>query len=69
MPVKELPAWDNDRTWIDRWRKAGPALVERLPVLEAWLAAAPPQPLPRRFAAVELARIARQHGIVVEIEP
>ena len=42
---------------------------DREPVLRAWLAAAPPQPLPRRLAAVELARIARNHGITVEIAP
>jgi hypothetical protein len=47
---------------------AGPTLAERKPVLEAWLAAAPPPPLPRRLAALELARIARNHAIMVEIE-
>jgi hypothetical protein len=37
-------------------------------VLRAWLAAVPPGPLPRRLAALELRRIAAQHGIEVEIE-
>ena len=35
--------------------------------LRAWLAATPPQPLPR-YLAVELARIARNHGLTVEVE-
>jgi hypothetical protein len=47
--------------------KAGPTLAERRPVLEAWLTAAPEPPLPRRLAALELARIARNHGIEVEV--
>jgi hypothetical protein len=46
-----------------------PTLAERKPVLEAWLAAAPPQPLPRRLAALELARIARNYRINVEVGP
>jgi hypothetical protein len=51
------------------WRDAGPTLAERKPVLLAWLAAAPPQPLPRRLAAVELRRIAANYRLVLEIEP
>jgi hypothetical protein len=62
------PPWTDDRTWIRLWRDAGPTLAERLPVLEAWLATAPPPPLPRRLAALELARIARNHGITVTVE-
>jgi hypothetical protein len=68
-PAPVLPSWDDDRAWIARWQQAGPTLAERLPVLEAWLALAPPQPLPRQLAALELARIARQHGIAVEVAP
>jgi hypothetical protein len=45
-----------------------PTLADREPVLRAWLAAAPPQPLPRCLAVVELAHIARHHGIVAEVE-
>jgi hypothetical protein len=70
-PVQDLadhPPWTDDREWIRRWCMAGPTLSDREPVLLAWLATAPPQPLPRRLAAVELARIARQHGIAVEVE-
>jgi hypothetical protein len=63
------PPWIDDRAWIARWRDAGPTLAERKPVLEAWLATAPPQPLPRWLAALELARIARNHGIKVEVTP
>jgi hypothetical protein len=63
------PPWTDDREWIDRWRKAGLTLSDREPVLRAWLAAAPPPPLPRCLAGVELARIARNHAITVEIEP
>jgi hypothetical protein len=62
------PPWTDDREWIWRRRIAGPTLLDREPVLRAWLAATPPQPLPRCLAAVELARIAREHGITVEIE-
>jgi hypothetical protein len=36
-------------------------------VLQAWIAAAPPGPLPRCLAALELRRIAAQHGIEIEI--
>jgi hypothetical protein len=61
------PPWTDDRAWLSRWIGAGPTLTERLPVLEAWLTVAPPPPLPRRLAAVELARIARNHGIMVEV--
>jgi hypothetical protein len=71
-PVQEPadhPPWTDDREWIRRWRTAGPTLTEREPVLRAWIAAAPPQPLPRCYAAVELVRIARNHGITVEIAP
>ena len=64
---ESAPPWDDDREWIARWRTAGPTLAEREPVLRAWLAAAPPQPLPRGLPAVELARIARNHGITVEV--
>jgi hypothetical protein len=60
-------AWDNDRAWLDLWRAAGP-LADRRPVVEAWIAAAPAQPLPRTLAAVELARIAREHDLVIEID-
>jgi hypothetical protein len=62
-----LPDWTDDRAWVRSWRDAGPTLAERKSVLEAWLAAAPPQPLPRRLAAIELRRIAAQHGLVVEV--
>jgi hypothetical protein len=62
----DLP-WTDDRGWIIAWRDAGPTLAEREPVLLAWLAAAPQPPLPRRLAAVELRRIAAQHGITVEM--
>ena len=62
-------AVDDDREWLRLWRTAGPALTDRLPVVRAWIAAAPPQPLPRRLAAVELRRIARQHGLMVELAP
>jgi hypothetical protein len=64
--LPDVPPWTDDRVWIDRWRKAG-ALADRRPVLEAWLAAAPPQPLPRCLASVELARLAREHGVEVEL--
>jgi hypothetical protein len=63
------PPWDDDREWIYRWRTAGPTLADREHVVRAWLAAAPPEPLPRGLPAVELARIARNHGIVVEVAP
>jgi hypothetical protein len=66
-PEAPLPDWRDDREWIWRWGRAGPALIDRLPVLEAWIASAPPQPLPRCLAALELARIAREHGITVEV--
>jgi hypothetical protein len=45
-----------------------PTLADREPVLLVWLATAPPPPLPRRFAALELVWIAREHGITVEVE-
>jgi hypothetical protein len=61
------PPWTNDRKWIRLWRTAGPALADRKPVVRAWLAMAPSQPLPRTLAAIELARIAAQHGLVVEV--
>jgi hypothetical protein len=70
-PVQEPedhPPWTNDREWIRLWCMAGPTLADREPVLRAWLASAPPPPLPWRWAAVELARIARNHGIEVEVE-
>jgi hypothetical protein len=51
------------------WRDAGPTLVERRPVLLAWVAAAPPPPLPHRLAALELARVARNYRINVEVAP
>jgi hypothetical protein len=63
----DAPPWNDDRGWIDRWRKAG-ALADREPVVRAWIAAAPPQPPPRHLAAVELRRIAAQHGIAVELQ-
>jgi hypothetical protein len=63
------PPWTDDRAWIACWRDAGPTLAERLPVLLAWLAAAPLPPLPRQLAAVELARIARNYRINVEVGP
>jgi hypothetical protein len=69
VPAEDHPPWTDDRAWIARWRQVGPTLPEREPVVRAWLAAAPPQPLSRRLAAIELARIAREHGIVVEVEP
>jgi hypothetical protein len=69
VETSPAPPWDDDRAWIARWRDAGPTLAERKPVLEAWLAAAPLPPLPRRLAAVELARIARNQGIAVEVGP
>jgi hypothetical protein len=68
VQAAEHPPWTADRAWLDLWRKAGP-LAEREPMLRAWLAVAPPQPLPRRLAAVELARIAREHGIEVKLQP
>jgi hypothetical protein len=48
---------------LDFTSKRGPILPKRKPVLEVWLAAAPKQPLPRRLAAVELVRIAREHRL------
>jgi hypothetical protein len=48
--------------------KAGATVAEREPVVRAWIASAPPGPLPRGLPAVELARIARNHGIEVEVE-
>jgi ferredoxin len=66
-PTAAPPPWDGDRAWIARWCRPGPTLADREPVLRAWLTAAPPQPLPRCLAAVELARIARQHGITAEV--
>ena len=48
---------------------AGPTLADREPVLRAWLATAAPQPLPRRLAALELARLGQGHALVVEVEP
>jgi hypothetical protein len=68
-PAASLPPWHDDREWIACWCAAGATLAERKPVLEAWLAAAPPPPLPRRLHALELARIARNYGIVLEVEP
>jgi hypothetical protein len=53
---------------LDVGNEPRPSLPERKPVVRVWLAAAPPQPLPRRLATVELARIAREHGITVEVE-
>jgi hypothetical protein len=68
LPTAAPPPWNNDRAWIDLWRRAGLTLPERKPALEAWLASAPSQPLPRCLAALELARIARQHGVTVELQ-
>jgi hypothetical protein len=62
-------AWNDDREWIRRWREAGPTLPDRLPVARAWITAAPSPPLPRCLAAVELRRIAAQHGGAVKIAP
>jgi hypothetical protein len=66
---RAAPDWTDDRAWIALWRDAGSTLAGRKPVLEAWFATAPPPPLPRRLAAVELRRIAQQHGIEVEVAP
>jgi hypothetical protein len=68
-PTAPPPPWTDDPAWIRQWWTAGATLTNREPVLRAWLAAAPSQPLPRCLAAVELARIARNHGLVVEVEP
>jgi hypothetical protein len=67
LPGDPLPAWDDDREWLRLWRTAGPALTDRERVARAWIAAAPPQPLPRTLAAVELCRIAARHRISVEV--
>jgi hypothetical protein len=67
-PDQASPPWDDDRAWIARWRDAGSSLAEREPELRAWLAVAPARPLPRGLPAVELARIARGHGVRVEVE-
>lgn len=64
----DQPPWDDDREWISRWQKAGPTLAEREPVVRAWIASTPPGPLPRGLPATELARIARNHGIELEVE-
>jgi hypothetical protein len=56
-PGAPPPDWSDDRECLRLWRTAGPALTDRLPVAEAWVAAAPPQPLPRCLAAVELRRV------------
>jgi hypothetical protein len=45
-----------------------PTLADRELVLEAWLAVAPPQLLPRCLEAIEPARVAAQYGIRVEVE-
>jgi len=42
-------------------------LPDRLPVLEAWVATAPPQPLPQCLASIELRRTVAQHGITVDL--
>lgn len=61
------PPWRDDRAWIALWRDAGLPLAKREPIVRAWLAAAPPEPLPPGLASVELRRIARNHGIVVKV--
>jgi hypothetical protein len=43
---------------------AGPA-ADRLPIAKAWITATLQQPLPRTLAAVERARVARQHRVIV----
>jgi hypothetical protein len=68
-PSEEEPlSWLDDKGWLCRWMNAGATLPAREPVIRAWLATAPAEPLPRCLAAVELRRIAAQHGITVEIE-
>jgi hypothetical protein len=67
LPGAPCPPWDDDREWIRLWRTAGPALTDRRPVVEAWIAVAPEQPLPRTLAAVELKRIAAQHAVEIEV--
>jgi hypothetical protein len=67
VPAEDHPPWTDDRAWIARWRQAGPALPEREPVVRAWLAAAPSPPLPRTLAALELRRLAREHGLSVAV--
>lgn len=37
-------------------------------MVRAWIASTPPGPLPRGLPATELARIARNHGIELEVE-
>jgi hypothetical protein len=66
-PGAPRPPWTDDRAWIRRWRTAGPTLADREPVARAWIASAPPQPLARCLAAIELRRIAAQHGIAVKV--
>jgi hypothetical protein len=68
-PTPLDPPWTDAREWISRWMKGGPTLPAREPVIRAWIAAAPPQPLPRRLASIELRRIAAQHAITVEVAP
>jgi hypothetical protein len=67
FPGALRPPWDNDREWIRLWRIAGPTLATREPIVRAWIGAAPEQPLPRCLAALELARVARQHGLTIEV--
>jgi hypothetical protein len=69
VQAADHPPWTDDRAWIARWRQTGPTLPEREPVLHAWLAAAPSPPLPRTLAALELRRLAREHGLSVAIMP
>jgi hypothetical protein len=67
LPGVLRPPWHDDREWLRLWRIAGPPLAAREPVVRAWIVAAPEPPLPRCLAALELARIARQHGLTVEV--
>jgi hypothetical protein len=59
----------EDRVWIHLCLCDGATLADREPIARAWLAAAPPEPVPYRLAALELRRIAREHGIEVELAP
>jgi hypothetical protein len=68
-PEAEPLPWTDDRGWIARWCAAGPTLPAREAAARAWIAAAPAEPLPRCLAAVELRRIAAQHGLRVEVGP